>query len=80
MSCGLLMVATKCGGPESIIIDKKLGVLTNKTVKDLADGMKHIYETVYNGTEIRKHIVKNFSEKVVTERLINIYKMVLHES
>ncbi len=80
MSCGLPVVATKCGGPESIIIDEKLGVLTNKSVKDLADGMKHIYETVYNGTEIREHIVKNFSEKVVAERLINIYKMVLNES
>ncbi len=79
MSCGLPVVATKCGGPESIIIDEKLGVLTNKSVKDLADGMKHIYETVYNGTEIREHIVKNFSEKVVAERLINIYKMVLNE-
>ncbi len=80
MSCGLPVVATKCGGPESIIIDKKLGVLTNKSVKALADGMKHIYETVYNSTEIREHIVKNFSEKVVAERLVNIYKMVLNES
>jgi len=44
------------------------------------EGMKHIYETVYGRREIRKHIIKNFSEKVVTERLINIYKMVLHEA
>jgi len=80
MSCGLPVVATKCGGPESIIIDKKLGVLTNKSVKALADGMRHIYETVYNSTEIREHIVKNFSEKIVAERLINIYKIVLNES
>lgn len=80
MSCGLPVIATKCGGPESIIIDKKLGVLTNKTVEDLANGMKHVYETTYNSTEIREYIVKNFSEAVITERLVNNYKMVLNEA
>ena len=80
MSCGLPVVATKCGGPESIIVDKKLGVLTNKNVNAIAAGIKHVYETVYDSTQIREYIVKNFSEKIVAERQMNIYKMVLNES
>jgi len=80
MACGLPVISTKCGGPESIIIDEKLGVLVDTNVNSLTDGMKHIYETVYNKREIREYVVKNFSEKIIADKLINIYKMVLNES
>lgn len=83
MSCGLPVIATKCGGPESIVENKELGVLVeNDDIGELSNAMKGIYENrdSYNSDKIRDHVVDNFSEKAVSDKLINIYRKICNEN
>jgi glycosyltransferase involved in cell wall biosynthesis len=76
MSCGLPVVSTKCGGPESIIVNENLGLLVEPTAKALAEGMQKMVQTHYDNTVIRNFAIENFSEKVISEKLIDIYKKI----
>jgi len=73
MSCGLPILSTKCGGPESILINEKLGKLVDKDIKSLSDGMLELYHTSYNNDFIRNYVIDNFSSSVVSKRLIEVY-------
>ncbi len=79
MSCGLPVVSTKCGGPESIIINNQLGILVGNSIDELAKGMKKVYEKEYDKKVIRNYIVENYSEKIIAEKIIKIYKMIINE-
>lgn len=77
MSCGLPLIATKCGGPDSIITNEKLGLLVeNNNVIKLSEAMKKVYEkrNQYNSSFIREYAVRNFSEQAVATKLITIYR------
>ena len=75
MACGLPVVATSCGGPESIIIDNRLGRLVkNNDVNALAEGLNQIYEATFDKEYIRQYAVNNFSSNIVSKKLIDIYK------
>ncbi|MEC9491679.1 glycosyltransferase [Flexistipes sp.] len=75
MSCGLPVIATKCGGPESIITDEKLGILVeNGNIGELSKAMQKVFNSNYDSTYLRKYAVENFSEKAVSDKLINIYR------
>lgn len=76
MLSGLPVVSTKCGGPESIINDVSLGVLTDVNEDSLSDGMKELYNnyTRYRSEKISSYANDNFSEKVVINKLVKIYK------
>lgn len=79
MSCGLPLIATKCGGPDSIIENEKLGLLVeNNNLLKLSEAMKQIYENrnQYNSGFIREYAVKNFSEQAIAAKLINIYSRI----
>ncbi len=79
MSCGLPVVATKCGGPESIIENDELGVLVeNDNLEELEIAMKNMYENKdkYCKDSIRTHVVENFSEKSIANELMKIYKSI----
>lgn len=83
MSCGLPVIATKCGGPESIIENDELGILVeNDDLEELSNAMKYVYENreKYESKKIRNYVVDNFSEKAISTKLINIYKKVLNEA
>lgn len=82
MSCGLPVIATKCGGPESIVENDELGVLVeNNNLEELETAMKNMYEKKdkYYNNSIRAHVVKNFSEKSIANELIKIYKSITHK-
>jgi glycosyltransferase involved in cell wall biosynthesis len=74
MSCGLPVLSTKSGGPESIIKSSKLGTLCD--LKDLDKEMLKIVKSNYNSDYIRKYIVNNFSEKIISKQLIKVYNNV----
>lgn len=82
LSCGLPVIATKCGGPESIIVDSNIGELVEINKNDLADAMEKLIlnKNKYNEEYIRKYAVDNFSKDVVTSKLIELYKSVLIRS
>lgn len=81
MACGLPVIATKCGGPESIVQDERVGVLCDIDENSLSEAMKYLYENrdTYDSEYIAKYTKENFSEEVVCKQLEIIYKDVLNE-
>lgn len=71
MSCGLPVLSTKCGGPESIITNDDVGILSD--FNSFGDNMMRISSNKYNPQVIRDYVVNNFSENVIAEKLIKIY-------
>ncbi len=81
MSCGLPAVSTKCGGPESIINNEKLGVLVkNNNFNELANAMLKVYNSRYDSKYIRDYCIENFSEDAVVYKLNKIYEEILDEN
>jgi len=78
MSCGLAIVSTKCGGPESIVTNDKIGLLTPvKNEKLLAESMKNITKKDFDKEYIRNFAVDNYSYEALSKRLIDIYKDII---
>ncbi len=77
MSCGLPVIATKCGGPESIVVDDKLGKLVYININDLSLGMLEVYSKKYDSEYIRKYVIDNFSADVVSLKLMQVYRQYL---
>ncbi len=80
MSCGLPVVATKCGGPESIVVNDKLGKLVDIDIENLSKGMLELYHKKYDSKYIRNYVVDNFSDDVVSSKLLQMYKQYLGNS
>lgn len=78
MSCGLPVIAAKCGGPESIISESYLGELTEIDVESISLGMEkiHLNRALYRAEEIRSFAVSHFSGEFITKQLIDIYQQV----
>lgn len=77
MALGLPVISTKCGGPESIITSDDLGYLVDKNSPELlSEAMVKMYKNYLEKEScmIRDYCNDNFSEKAVTDKLINIYK------
>jgi glycosyltransferase involved in cell wall biosynthesis len=81
MSCGLPVIATKCGGPESIVRERRLGLLVEKeNDKELANAMLKVYNNKYDREYIRNYCIENFSENIVVDQLIHVYNKVVNEN
>ena len=79
MALGKPVIATRCGGPESII-RKEDGLLIPKNdVKALTKAMQQMRENhkKFNQKEIRLSCLERFSEKTVINQLIGIYRKIL---
>lgn len=72
MSCGVPVISSKSGGPESIITDSKLGVLCD--LENLEHELLKITNAEFDSSYIRKYVIDNFSEDVISSRLISIFK------
>ncbi len=80
MACGLPVLSTACGGPQSIITDTALGLLS--PVGDevaFAEKLREITQKKYNPEYIRKYAIDNFSYETLSKRLIEIYKDILQQ-
>jgi len=77
LSCGLPVIATKCGGPESIVVEENIGELVDIDKDALANAMEKVYSKKYNSEYIRKYAIEHFSKEAVTSELIKVYKTVL---
>ena len=75
LAMGLPVIGTRCGGPESIIIDK-VGILVEPgSVSQLAQAMINIYTNYqgYYSKDIKEYCENKFSEKAVISELTKIY-------
>ena len=75
MSCGLPVISTKCGGPETYV-NSSTGILVeNNDIDSMAEGILNIMKNYnsYNADDISLFAEKNFSEQVITSKLIKKY-------
>jgi glycosyltransferase involved in cell wall biosynthesis len=81
MSCGLPVISTPCGGPESVILDGENGWITNGTENDYAIKMRETLKNkdVFSSEAIRSYIVNNFSNEAVAKRLCDVYSQYIKE-
>lgn len=82
LSCGIPVISTKCGGPESIITSDFLGELVDVSTKGLLNGMKKVYTNYahYSPEEIVKFVESNYSEPVILTKVLDIYKNLLRNN
>ena len=71
LALGLPVIATRCGGPESIVRDEDGLLIPIEDISSLAIAMKTIYDNrlKYNAEEIRTACSDRYSEKSVAEQL-----------
>lgn len=82
LSQGTPVVATKCGGPESILTQEDGYLVDVNNVDALVDGMKNILANSekFNSEDIRNRCLERFSEKAFTERILNIYQVCMEKA
>lgn len=79
MACGLPVIATRSGGPESFI-DKECGIIVNPDQPvALANAMRYMADhySSFNPDTIWKNTIKQFSPKAITGKYIHLYQQIL---
>ena len=71
MACGLPVLSTKSGGPESIIKNDAYGYLCHEN--ELAEMLEKITSQGFNSKAIRDYVQKSFSENAVRKKLELIF-------
>jgi glycosyltransferase involved in cell wall biosynthesis len=76
LALGKPVVATRCGGPDSIVREQDGLLVPVDDVPSLEAAMQSIYEnrTAYNAVEIRAACKERFSEHAIAERLMQVYE------
>uniref|UniRef100_A5WC08 Glycosyl transferase, group 1 n=1 Tax=Psychrobacter sp. (strain PRwf-1) TaxID=349106 RepID=A5WC08_PSYWF len=79
LALGKPVIATKCGGPESIVNDKVGTLVEVDNIENLSKAMLDAYLDYdkYNSKDIRQYCIDNFSEESVISKLTDIYHSVL---
>lgn len=79
MACGLPVISTKCGGPESIIKSKQVGMLVDKDDLSVKLGLEQIIKNRNNYVRntIKSYVMSKFSFKAVGLNLSEKMRMVL---
>lgn len=74
MSCGIPVISTKSGGPQTIITSPELGELCELNELSIRKAMIKSFENKYDQDKIRSYAIENYSKKEVTTRLVELYK------
>lgn len=80
LSCGLPVVATRCGGPESIVVNEDLGILCDIDADSIGKAMKQVTERKYNSNIIRQYVLDNYSDEVIGNNYLSIYKSIISQN
>ncbi|MBD1398051.1 glycosyltransferase [Pontibacter sp. JH31] len=79
LACGKPIIATKCGGPETIVNELN-GLLIDKgSPVALAEAMQHMTENAgrYDSAIIRQDFLTRFSKKTIIPQLVALYQKVI---
>lgn len=81
LALGKPVIATKCGGPKSIVTPEVGYLVEKNSAEALAEAMISLYrnQNDFNQDDIRNYCYKEFSEKSVIRRLTSIYKQILKQ-
>lgn len=79
LALGKPVIATKCGGPESIITPEVGYLVEKNSAKAMANAMIMLYENQnnYEQNNIRNYCRQEFSEEVIVTKLTKIYNNTL---
>lgn len=79
LSGGKPVLATRCGGPEEIITDQTGILVEPGSIQDIEMGLIKIIDDYdkYNSETIRDYVENKYSYKIISEKLIKLYKLIL---
>ncbi len=79
LSCGKPVLATSCGGPESIVHQQNGILVPSGDADELAKALDRMIETIdnYDSQSIRDDCINRFGKQVIAERLSQLYQDVL---
>ncbi len=82
LACGTPVVATRCGGPEDIVIDEVGVLVPPESPEDLADAIEHVLEngSAYDPRRLHEHALSRFGLRVVADRVAEVYATVLKDA
>ncbi|OQX28977.1 MAG: hypothetical protein B0D92_06085 [Spirochaeta sp. LUC14_002_19_P3] len=73
MASGLPVISTRCGGPESIIIDGINGFLVEPDCRELQAAMNKTRKRDWDRNAIRNYAESNYSKDCIMEKIENLY-------
>jgi len=74
MACGLPVLSTKSGGPESIITDNKLGLLCENNIDKITTGLQKLVSIKFEPEYIRNTVIEKYSSESLAKVLIATYE------
>jgi glycosyltransferase involved in cell wall biosynthesis len=79
MACGIPVIATRCGGPEEIVIPATGMLIEKENTEALASAIKSMSKNLgsYDKEAIRNWVIENFGKNVFIERQSNLYQEIL---
>ncbi len=77
MSCGCPVIATKCGGPESIILSNKHGIICKNSYEGIKKALAEFVKNNFTSACLRTFVVENYSDIVVSNKLVGIYTNII---
>ena len=75
LALGKPVIATKCGGPESIVVPEVGYLISKNSEREMANGLLELHQNwnKFDSVQIRQYCLENFSEQAVVEKLTKIY-------
>ena len=72
---GKPVIATKCGGPESIVTPEVGYLISKNSEREMTNALLELHQNwnKFDSFQIRQYCLENFSEKAVIEKLTKIY-------
>ena len=79
IACGKPVIATRCGGPESIVTRTNGQLVAPGSPAELSQALAdmRIQHAQYDAIAIRESFVSRFSRQAVTQQIVDMYKAVL---
>jgi glycosyltransferase involved in cell wall biosynthesis len=79
LSCGKPVVATRCGGPESIINDKNGRLVNAGDILTMERALIYMYRNAksFNPFQIREECIRRFGKYYICQRLVQVYGYLL---
>lgn len=75
LALGKPLIATKCGGPESIVAPEVGYLIPKNSEREMTNALLELHQNwnKFDSVQIRQYCLENFSEKAVVEELTKIY-------
>lgn len=82
IACGKPIIATRCGGPESIVNENNGKLVDVGNIQDLSNTMREMSNKLeaYDPKIIREDFEERFSRKAIASQILNLYENVLADN